>query len=63
MMLKILSKYIRYSGIWAGLVFNPYHWEFRFDQFHPDDMNPNMRGFFISFGPLWIRLVLDDGSW
>jgi len=62
-MLKILSKYIRYSGLWIGLVFNPYHWEFRFDQLHPDELNPNMRGFYISFGPFWIRIVLDDGSW
>lgn len=62
-MLKILSKYFRYSGVWIGLVVNPCHWEIRFDLMHPDDMNPKMRGVFISFGLIWIRIILDDGSW
>jgi hypothetical protein len=63
MKLKSLSKYLQYSGIWAGVAINPYHWDFRFQQLHPDDLNPNMRGFFVSLGPVWVRLVLDDGSW
>lgn len=62
-MLKILSKYIRYSGIWAGIVVNPFHWEARYDQLHPDDLNPNMRGFYASIGAIWVRVILDDGSW
>lgn len=62
-MLKTLSKYIRYSGIWVGLVINPFHWDFRSEFLHPDDLNPNMRGVYISIGPIWARFVLDNGSW
>ena len=62
-MLKILSKYIKNSGIWAGIAVNPYHWEWRIDQLHPDDLNPNMRGFYVSLGPVWFRVTLDNGSW
>lgn len=62
-MLKILSKYIRYSGVWLGCIINPFHWSVTFDFLHPDELNPNMRGFYACFGPFWIRVILDDGSW
>jgi hypothetical protein len=62
-MLKILSKYIKYSGIWIGFVVNPFHWKLTFEFLHPDGLNPNMRGIYISGGPIWVRVVLDDGSW
>lgn len=63
MKLKILSNYAKYSGIWAGVVVNPFHWDVRFEHLHPDDLNPNMRGFYLSLGPVWLRVVIDDGSW
>jgi hypothetical protein len=63
MTLKTLSNYIRYSGIWFGLAVNPFHWDFRFRFLHPDDLNPNMRGVYISVGPIWTRLIIDDGTW
>ena len=63
MMLKNLSNYIKFSGLWAGVAVNPYHWEFRIATQQPDDLNPNIHGFFISVGPLWIRGSIDDGSW
>ncbi len=56
-------KYLKYSGIWFGLVVNPFHWEFRFQSITPDDMNPKQYGVFISIGPIWVRLIVDDGSW
>lgn len=62
-MLKNLSKYIRYSGVWVGLAVNPCHWDVRLSFLHPDDLNPNMRGFYISLGPVWLRVIIDDGSW
>jgi hypothetical protein len=62
-MLKILVKYIKYSGLWVGLVFNPLHWEFRFTTIQPDDLNPKAHGIFLTIGPVWIRGVIDDGSW
>lgn len=63
MMLKNLSNYIRYSGVWVGAVINPFHWEFKFEFMHPDELNPAMRGIFVSLGPVWLRGVLDNGSW
>ena len=62
-MLKNLSKYIQYSGIWVNFAANPFHWTFRFDFLHPDDLNPKMRGIYVVCGPIGIRMVIDDGSW
>lgn len=62
-MLKILSKYFRYSGIWVGVAINPCHWNFVFEFLHPDELNPKMMGVYASVGPVWVRLVIDDGSW
>jgi hypothetical protein len=62
-MLKILLNYLKYSGVWAGFVVNPYHWEFRFVAITPTEMDPDQRGFFISAGPFWVRGILDNGSW
>jgi hypothetical protein len=62
-MLKILSKYIRYSGIWISLALNPFHWRVSFEFMHPDELNPNMRGVFISLLPISLRIIVDDGSW
>ena len=63
MTLKTLNKYAKYSGVWVGFAINPYHWTVRYEQLHPDDLNPNMRGVYISVGPIWVRLILDDGAW
>lgn len=58
------SKWIRYSGIWVGFVLNPFHWSFgwkRSTREWPDDLH-----FFdnaVYFGPVWIRLIIDDGRW
>jgi hypothetical protein len=62
-MLKILSKYIRYSGIWVSVAINPCHWRVSFEFMHPDELNPNMRGVFISLLPISLRIIVDDGSW
>lgn len=59
----MLKNYLKYSGLWAGFVFNPYHWELKFIRIKPDELNPNSNGFMISIGPIWIRGVIDDGTW
>ncbi len=46
-----------------GFILNPYHWEFKAVNIKPDDMNPRNYGFMISFGPVWVRGVVDDGAW
>jgi len=62
-MLKILSNYIKYSGIWVNFAINPFHWRLVFEFMHPDELNPNMRGIYISLLPISFRVVVDDGSW
>ena len=59
----MLKNYLKHSGIWIGVVVNPMHWEIRFVTIQPDDLNPKAHGFFLSLGPLWARVVIDDGEW
>lgn len=58
-----LKNYLKYSGMWMGFVLNPYHWEFKLMRIKPDDMNPKNHGFMIAVGPIWVRGVIDDGTW
>jgi hypothetical protein len=60
---RTFTDYLKYSGVWAGIVLNPYHWEIAFRPQGPDEMNPNMRSLFVTVGPVWIRVVIDDGAW
>jgi hypothetical protein len=55
-------KFLKYSGIWFGLVINPYHWRFAINQ--PEDalLQP-LDGIEIFCGPVWMRVIIDDGSW
>ena len=62
-MLKILSNYLQYSGIWIALCVNPCQWSFKFEFMHPDDLNPKMRGVYLVLAMVSIRIVIDDGSW
>jgi hypothetical protein len=59
-----LKTYLKYSGIWMGIVLNPYHWEFKIktgsESILEDDV---IFGFSIHGGPVWFRLVIDDGTW
>jgi hypothetical protein len=58
-------EYLKYSGVWIGLVLNPYHWQVtvKFGDSMFNDMNPNGRLLYISLGPLWIRIVIDDATY
>jgi len=51
------ENYLKYSGIWAGFVLNPYHWEFKIKA-----ENDVIFSLAIYFGPVWIRVVIDGGS-
>ena len=62
-MVKILN-YFKYSGVWVGFVLNPFHWQFG----HKTNLNefPACDYLFencVHFGPIWIRVIIDDGSW
>lgn len=60
----MLKNYLKYSGLWTGLVLNPYHWQLKIktgsESILDDDV---IFGLSIYFGPVWIRMVIDDGSW
>ena len=62
-MLKILSNYAKYSGIWFTVAMNPYHWSIRTEELHPDELNPHMKGYVVTILPFTIRLIIDDGTW
>lgn len=51
-------KYVKYSGVWVGLVLNPYHWQFEWRK-EKDKVKSDT--FFL--GPLWLTIVIDNGNW
>ena len=63
MISKIFLNYCKYSGAWITLGLNPSHWTISFSITKPNDMDPARYTCHIAFGPVSIRLVLDDGSW
>jgi hypothetical protein len=58
----MLRNYLKYSGLWMGFVLNPYHWNFKIEQ--TDHLFDDYL-FYLSVycGPIWIRIIIDDGSW
>lgn len=68
MILKNLLNWFKYSGVWVGFVFNPYHWE--------PDLKLKTRNSLltdhdvwgiifleINLGFVWLRVIIDDGRW
>jgi len=53
-------NWIRYSGIWIGIVVNPFHWRFGFVK---DSLDVNVFENCLHLGPVWIRVIIDDGRW
>lgn len=47
-----------------GFVLNPYHWRFRF-RTGPEGLLEDDVLFEVAlyFGPIWLRLIIDDGRW
>lgn len=58
-----LKNYLKHSGIWAGLVLNPYHWQFKYNYSGPTELDPAGNVVELFLGPIWVRGVIDDGSW
>ena len=60
----MLKNLLKHSGLWFGLVLNPYHWQLKVktgsEGLLEDDV---IFGLAIYLGPVWGRLVIDDGSW
>jgi len=63
--MKKFIEYLRYSGVWIGIVLNPFHWQLKIETKDSlfNDMNPNGKLLYISLGPLWIRIVIDDATY
>jgi hypothetical protein len=59
-----LFNFIKYSGVWIGLVLNPFHWRFKYDNTNPTDAwTEHVFENCLYFGPIWIRVIIDDGRW
>lgn len=59
-----LKNCLKYSGLWAGFVLNPYHWQFKITRGSEGILDDDVIfGLGIYFGPVWIRVAIDDGSW
>jgi hypothetical protein len=59
-----MFNYIKYSGLWITLIFNPLHWQFSF--FENPNLEwpaPNRKEYVLQILVLSFRLVIDDGSW
>jgi hypothetical protein len=63
--MKKFIEYLRYSGVWIGIVLNPFQWQPKIETKDSlfNDMNPNGKLLYISLGPLWIRIVIDDATY
>jgi hypothetical protein len=57
-------KYIKYSGVWIGIVVNPFHWQFGWKKnYGLFEINDNLFDNSLHFGFIWIRIIIDDGRW
>jgi hypothetical protein len=59
----MLKNYLKYSGLWAGFVLNPYHWNFKLEFNPPHEIDTYIFHFELYLGLVWLRVVVDDGSW
>jgi len=62
--MKKFYNFLRYSGIWIGLIVNPFHWRFAWDKGLKEWPNDTL--LFencVYVGPIYIRVIIDDGSW
>jgi len=63
--IKQINDYFIYSGIWIGFVFNPAHWLFDLDTSigGSDDEIKHIFKFNLTFGFVWVRIIIDNGEW
>lgn len=61
--MKKLINYLKYSGIWIGLIVNPYHWRLAWVRESKEWPDEYMFENCVYIGPLYIRVIIDDGSW
>jgi len=61
--MKNIFNYLKYSGIWIGLILNPFHWRLQWARGSKEWPDENMFENCLYIGPLYIRVIIDDGSW
>lgn len=60
----MLKNFLKHSGLWAGFVLNPYHWQFKIKTGSEGLLEDEpLYGLAIYLGPIWVRGVIDDGAW
>lgn len=60
--MKKAFNYLRYSGVWIGFILNPFHWRIAWAKGNgewPEYLFENC----LYIGPVYIRVIIDDGSW
>lgn len=50
-------NWLKYSGIWIGIVLNPYHWRLKWEH-DSEQVFENC----LYVGPVWIRVIFDNGE-
>ena len=58
------KSYLKNSGLWAGFVLNPYHWQFKIKTKTEGILEDDVLFLLaIYVGPVWAKVIIDDGSW
>jgi hypothetical protein len=58
-------EWLKYSGLWITLIFNPFHWRLSYcvDPAKNEWPAPSRREIAVQIFMLTIRLVIDNGDW
>ena len=63
MISRNLVNFLKYSGVWVGFVLNPYQWRFSITNGNESVLDDSLFELAIYAGPVWVRVVIDDGRW
>ena len=61
--MKKIFSYLRYSGVWIGFVLNPLHWQIAWARGSTEWPNDYLFENCLYIGPIYIRVIIDDGRW
>lgn len=57
-------NWLKYSGIWIGIVLNPFHWRLKWERTRDgDSCLTHVFENCLYIGPFWLRVIIDDGRW
>ena len=61
--MKQAFNYLRYSGVWIGFILNPLHWQIAWARGSREWPNDYLFENCLYIGPIYIRVIIDDGRW